>query len=58
MVGAEQAIEIDRTKLELTPVRKLESRYPCRLLALVWFGGREIEEAVVHAENRSCDATG
>jgi hypothetical protein len=55
VVGAKEAIEIDRTKLELTPVRKLEPRCSCRLLALVWLNGRKIEEGVVHAENRSCD---
>jgi hypothetical protein len=41
MVGAEEAIEIDRAKLKLTPVRKLEARNPCRLLALVWLAGRK-----------------
>ncbi len=56
MVGAKEAIEIDRAKFELAPVRELEPRCPCRLLALVWLNGRKIEEAVVHAENRSCDA--
>jgi len=55
MVGAEQALEIDRTKLELSPVRNLESRNPGRLLVLVWLNGRECEEGVVHVLNRSCD---
>ena len=58
MVGAKEAIEIDRAKFELLPVRKLEPRCSCRLLALVWLTGRKIEEGVVHAENCSCDDTG
>ena len=58
MVGAEQAVEIDRAKLELAAIRDLESRNPCLLFRLVWLTGWEIEEAVVHAENRSCDANG
>ena len=58
MVGAKEAIEIDRPKFELVSVWKLEPRCSCRLLALVWLSGREIEEGVVHAENRSCDAVG
>jgi hypothetical protein len=58
MVGAEQAIEIDRPKFELTAVRNLESRNPGRLRVLVWLSGRELEEGVVHEPNRSCDATG
>ena len=57
MVGAEQAIEIDRPKFELPPVRNLESRNPGRLRVLVWLSGRELEEGVVHEPNRSCDAT-
>ena len=28
MVGAEQTIEIDRAKLQLAPVRELETSYP------------------------------
>jgi hypothetical protein len=58
MVGAEQAVEIDRPKLELAAIRDLESRNPWRLLVLVWLSRRELEEGIVHAENRSCDATG
>ena len=44
MVGAKEAIEIDRPKFELVSVWKLEPRCSCRLLALVWLSGREIEE--------------
>ena len=58
MVWAEQAVEIDRPKLELVPVRELESRNPCRFLVLVWLSGWELEEGVVHAENRSCGEVG
>ena len=58
MVGAEQAIEIDRAELELSPIRALETRHPGDLLVLVWLSGREREECVVHAENRSCDEAG
>ncbi len=60
MVGAEQAVEIDRAKLELAAIRDLESRNPCLLFRLVWLTGWEIEEAVVHAENcsRRCERLG
>jgi hypothetical protein len=58
MVGAEQAVQIDRTQFELAAIRDLESRNSARLLALVWLSGRELEEGVVHEPNRSCDATG
>ena len=58
MVGAEQAIEIDRTEFELSPVRYLEARHTDRLFMLVWLSGWEREEGFVHAEDRSCDEAG
>jgi hypothetical protein len=55
MIDAKQAIEIDRAKLKLVSVWELESRSTSNLLVLVWLCGQELEEGVVHAENRSCD---
>ena len=59
MVGRQEAVEVDRAKLELAAVRTLQARGPrSELLGLGWLSRREREEGVVHALDRICDDPG
>ena len=56
VVGRQETVEIDRTKLELATVGTLQpGRARSEFRGLRWISGWEREEGVVHAGNRSCD---
>ena len=58
VVGRQEALEIDRAKLDLVPVRALQSRHAGhRSVRFGGLRGRDLKEGVVHGPDRSCDAS-